>query len=99
MDVADRGAAPAFATGGPPCSTVWAMPDDDTMLQQIAAVLHQLCEHNKSHLGACPTLFDSDAPPLLLPSVHCYLVRIHCYTEFGAHITCCPLDHLTSPQP
>ena len=81
MDVVADVATGAFATGGPPCSTVWAMPDDDTMLKQISAVLHQLCEHNKSHLGAaCPTLFDSDAPPLLLPSVHCYLVRIHVIT-------------------
>ena len=87
MDVVADVATGAFATGGPPCSTVWAMPDDDTMLKQISSVLHQLCEHNKSHLGAaCPTLFDSDAPPLLLPSVHCYLVRIHVNPNPNPHL-------------
>jgi len=84
MDVTDLGAATAFAPGVPPGSTVWDMPDDDTMLQQISAMLQQLCDHNAAHLGACPTIFDSDAPPLLLPSVHCFLVRIHCYTEFDS---------------
>ena len=84
MDVTDLGAATAVAPGAPPGSTVWDMPDDDTMLQQISAMLQQLCDHNAAHLGACPTIFDSDAPPLLLPSVHCFLVRIHCYTEFDS---------------
>ena len=84
MDIADLGAATTFAVGGPPSSTVWDMPDDDTMLQQISVVLQQLCAHSSVHLGACPTIFDSAAPPLLLPSVHCYLVRIHCYTEFDS---------------
>ena len=32
MDIADLGAATTFAVGGPPSSTVWDMPDDDTML-------------------------------------------------------------------
>ena len=83
MDIADLGAAiPSLC--GPPSSTVWDMPDDDTMLQQISVVLQQLCAHSSVHLGACPTIFDSAAPPLLLPSVHCYLVRIHCYTEFDS---------------
>ena len=84
MDVTGLGAATAFAPGVPPGSTDWDMPDDDTMLQQISAMLQQLCDHNAAHLGACPTIFDSDAPPLLLPSVHCFLVRIHCYTEFDS---------------
>ena len=84
MDVTDLGASTAFAPGVPPGSTVWDMPDDDTMLQQISAMLQQLCDHNAAHLGACPTIFDSVAPPLLLPSVHCFLVRIHCYTEFDS---------------
>ena len=84
MDVTDLGASTTFAPGVPPGSTVWDMPDDDTMLQQISAMLQQLCDHNAAHLGACPTIFDSVAPPLLLPSVHCFLVRIHCYTEFDS---------------
>ena len=99
MDVVADVATGAFATGGPPCSTVWAMPDDDTMLKQISSVLHQLCEHNKSHLGAaCPTLFDSDAPPLLLPSVHCYLVRIHVNPNPNPHLHPDPNPH-PHPQP
>ena len=89
LDVASPGvASSAFATGGPPCSTVWAIPDDDTMLGQIAAMLQRLCDHNSDHSGACPTIFDSAAPPLLLPSVHCFLVRLHRHTEFDS--VCCP---------
>ena len=95
LDVASPGvASSAFATGGPPCSTVWAIPDDDTMLGQIAAMLQRLCDHNSDHSGACPTIFDSAAPPLLLPSVHCFLVRLHRHTEFDS--VCCP-RRLTLP--
>ena len=97
LDVASPGAvaSSAFASG-PPCSTVWAIPDDDTMLGQIAAMLQRLCDHNSDHSGACPTIFDSAAPPLLLPSVHCFLVRLHRHTEFDS--VCYP-RRLTLPYP
>ena len=61
----------------------WDMPDDHTMLRQISRVLQQLCDRNSAE-RACPTIFDSVSPPLLLPTVHCYLVRIHAYTEFDS---------------
>ena len=96
VDVAGLHGGSAFATGGPPCSTVWAIPDDDTMLGQIAAMLQRLCDHNSDHSGACPTIFDSAAPPLLLPSVHCFLVRLHRHTEFDS--VCYP-RRLTLPYP
>ena len=98
VDVAGLGvASSAFATtGGPPCPTVWAIPDDETMLGQIAAMLQRLCDHNSNHSGACPTIFDSAAPPLLLPSVHCFLVRLHRHTEFDS--VCYP-RRLTLPYP
>ena len=88
LDVASPGVASSAFASGPPCSTVWAIPDDETMLGQIAAMLQRLCDHNSDHSGACPTIFDSAAPPLLLPSVHCFLVRLHRHTEFDS--VCCP---------
>ena len=96
LDVASPGVASSAFASGPPCSTVWAIPDDETMLGQIAAMLQRLCDHNSDHSAACPTIFDSAAPPLLLPSVHCFLVRLHRHTEFDS--VCYP-RRLTLPYP
>ena len=65
-----------------PCSTEFPIPDDATMLQQISAVLHQLCGHNSDLRAKSLTIFDCVAKPTM--PVYDYLVRIHYYTEFDS---------------
>ena len=77
------GSSGVGAVDRPLCSTeIPDCPDDATMLQQISAVLQQLCDHNSDRRASCPTIFDSVAKPTM--SVHCYLIRIRRYTKFDS---------------
>ena len=76
------GCADVAARPVPPCSTEFPIPDDATMLEQISAVLQQLCDQNSDLRAKCPTIFDSVAKPTM--SVHAYLIRIRRYTKFDS---------------
>jgi len=56
------------------------IPEDSLFLQQIAAVIQQLCDTNSDLRSVNPTIFDSVARPSM--TIHSYLVRIRRYTKF-----------------
>ena len=56
------------------------IPEDSLFLQQLAAVIQQLCDTNSDLRSVSPTIFDSVARPSM--TIHSYLVRIRRYTKF-----------------
>ena len=49
-------------------------------MQQLAAVIQQLCDTNSDLRSVNPTIFDSVARPSV--TIHSYLVRLRRYTKF-----------------
>ena len=66
----------------PQASASWECPGDGILLQQIAAVLEQLCDDNSDLRAFSPTMFDAVAKPPI--SIHCYLLRIRRHTKFDS---------------
>ena len=56
------------------------IPEDSVFMQQLAAVIQQLCDTNSDLRSVNPTIFDSVARPSM--TIHSYLVRIRRYTKF-----------------